>query len=176
MWLAGDYVLHYHINGPVGRLEHEARVAARLAPEALYPDVVAVGRDGEHDWLITRRVPGIVLSAAWPWLTRAERRDAIHQAAAALRAVHHSPAEDLVPPCLLCGAPVISRQAIAAELRTLELPPAYAPLLAAAAAPSVMAHSDFHFNRSSGTKAASQRCSILRCHMSKRLIGIWDFS
>ena len=77
VWLSGDYVLHYHTNGPVGRLEHAARVATRLAPEALYPEVLAVGRDGAHDWLVTRRVPGIVLSAAWSWLTRAERCDAI---------------------------------------------------------------------------------------------------
>jgi aminoglycoside phosphotransferase len=66
VWLTPDYVLHYHLTGPPGRLEHEARIAARLAPEALYPEVIAVGCDGEHDWLVTRRVPGIVLSAAWP--------------------------------------------------------------------------------------------------------------
>jgi hypothetical protein len=147
VWLTRDYVLHYHINGPPGRLEHEARVAARLPPEALYPEVIAVGRDGEHDWLVTRRVPGIVLSAAWPWLARAERRDAIHQAAAALRAVHGSPAQDLVPPCLLCGAPVMSRQALAERLLSLGLPPAYTPLLAAADAPAATAHGDFHFNQ-----------------------------
>ena len=88
VWLTPDYVVHYHLIGPVGRLEHAARVASTLAPEALFPEVLAVGHDGAHDWLVTRRVPGIVLSAACPWLTRAERRDAIHQAAAALRAVH----------------------------------------------------------------------------------------
>ncbi len=140
-------MLHYHTFGPLGRLEHEARVATRLAPEALYPEVVAVGRDGEHAWLVTRRVPGIVLSAAWPWLTPDERRDAVHQAAAALRAVHRSPAQDLVPPCLLHGAPVLSRPALAAWLRTLGLPPAYERLLSAADVPSVMAHGDFHFNQ-----------------------------
>src|SRR6187455_337351 len=69
VWLARGYVLHYHLNGPPGRLEHEAQVATRLPPEALYPEVIAVGRDGEHNWLVTRRVSGIVLSAAWPWLT-----------------------------------------------------------------------------------------------------------
>jgi aminoglycoside phosphotransferase (APT) family kinase protein len=147
VWLSGDYVMHYHTIGPVGRLEHEARVARRLAPEALYPEVIAVGRDGEHDWLVTRRVPGIALSAAWPWLTPDERRDAIHQAAAALRAVHRSPAQDLVPPCLLLGAPVLTRQALAAWLRTLGLPPAYDRLLEAVDVPSVMVHGDFHFNQ-----------------------------
>ena len=53
VWLTPDYVLHYHLTGPPGRLEHEARVAARLLPEALYPEVIAVGRDGDHDWLVT---------------------------------------------------------------------------------------------------------------------------
>lgn len=56
VWLTPDYVLHYHLTGPPGRLEHEARVAARLAPEALYPEVIAAGRDGEHDWLVTNFV------------------------------------------------------------------------------------------------------------------------
>ena len=147
VWLTRDYVVHYHVIGPPGRLEHEARVAARLAPEALYPEVVAVGRDGEHDWLVTKRVPGVALSAVWPWLTRGERRDAIHQVAAALRAVHRSPAQELVPPCLQRGVPVLSRQALADRLRALRMPPRFEGLLAAVGRPSVMAHGDFGFNQ-----------------------------
>jgi hypothetical protein len=81
------------------------------------------------------------------WLTRDERRGAIHQAAAALRAVHRSPAQDLVPPCLLRGAPVMSCQVLTEWLRTFDLSPSYEPLLAVAEAPSAMEHGDFHFNQ-----------------------------
>lgn len=147
VWLTRDHVVHYHVIGPVGRLEHEARVAARLPPEALYPEVVAVGRDGDHDWLVTKRVAGVTLSAAWPWLTSNERRGAINQVAAALRAVHHSPTTDLVPPCLQGGAPVLSRQALADRLRAFEVPPSFELVLAADGPPSVMAHGDFNFNQ-----------------------------
>jgi Phosphotransferase enzyme family len=147
VWLTAEHVVHYHVIGPAGRLEHEARVARRLPAEALYPEVIAVGRDGEHDWLVTRRVAGVPLSAAWPWMTRRDRREAIFQAAAALRAVHHAPAMDLIPPCLQGGAPTLSRRALmeqllAAGLRSLS------PLAGAVDdAPSVMAHGDFSFNQ-----------------------------
>src|SRR5690349_11787471 len=112
VWLTHDHAIHYHIIGPSGRLEHEARVAARLPPEALYPAVLAVGRDADHDWLVTQRVHGVALSEVWPWLSPRDRRDAIHQAAHALRSLHHAPALDLVPPCLQRGEPVLTRPAL----------------------------------------------------------------
>jgi len=147
VWLTAEHVVHYHIIGSVGRLEHEARVAQRLPVEALYPKVIAVGRQGEHDWLVTKRVPGVPLSAAWPWMTQQERRDAILQAAAALRAVHHAPARDLIPPCLQGDAPTLSRRALIERL----LAAGVVELLPLADAldhsPSVMAHGDFSFNQ-----------------------------
>ena len=30
VWLTAEHVVHYHVIGPSGRLEHEARVAGRL--------------------------------------------------------------------------------------------------------------------------------------------------
>jgi hypothetical protein len=147
VWLTAEHALHYHIIGPAGRLEHEARVAARLPPEALYPEVVAVGRDGPHDWLVTKRAPGVPLCAAWPWMTRRERRDAIFQSAAALRAVHGAPATDLVPPCLQGGAPTLSRRALIERLLAAGLV-ALSPLLDAVDdRPDCMAHGDFNFNQ-----------------------------
>lgn len=146
VWLTPDHAVHYHVVGAVGRLEHEARVAERLPPEALYPSVVGVGRDGEHDWLVTRRVPGVPLPAAWPALTPGERRAAIHQAAAALRHVHHAPAMDLIPPVLQGDAPVVSRQALAERARSLRLS-VPAGLFAVDRPPLVMAHGDFSFNQ-----------------------------
>jgi hygromycin-B 7''-O-kinase len=147
VWLTRDHVVHYHVIGPSGRLAHEARVAARLPPEARYPEVLAVGRDGDHDWLVTRRVAGHPLSAVWPWLSRHERRHAIHQVAAALRAVHRSPATDLVPPCLQGGVPVLSRQALAARLTAWGGRGWFDGLFAADGPPASMAHGDFGFNQ-----------------------------
>lgn len=147
VWMTQDHVLHYHVVGPVGRLEHEARVAARLLPEALYPEVVAVGRDGNHDWLVTKRVPGTTLSAVWPSLPDKERRRAIVEVAAALKAIHCSPAVDLVPPCLQRGVPVISRRVLADRLRELRVPPSFYSLLEADDRPHVMVHGDFNFNQ-----------------------------
>lgn len=147
VWLTDEHAVHYHVIGPVGRLEHEARVAARLPAQALYPEIVAVGRRGEHDWLVTRRVPGVPLSAAWPWMTRPERRDAIFQAAVALRAVYHAPVTDLVPPCLHGGAPTETRRDLIARLVAAGLE-SLSPLVAAMDdAPYGMAHGDFNFNQ-----------------------------
>lgn len=147
VWLTAEHVVHYHVIGPVGRLEHEARVAERLPAEALYPEVVAVGRDGEHDWLVTKRVPGVPLSAAWPWMSQRDRRDAIFQAAAALCAVHHAPVTDLIPPCLQGGAPTLSRRALIERLLAAGLV-GLSPLADAVDDGSdIMAHGDFNFNQ-----------------------------
>jgi hygromycin-B 7''-O-kinase len=147
VWLTAEHVVHYHVIGPAGRLEHEARVAARLPAEALYPEVVAVGREGEHDWLVTKRVPGVPLSAAWPWMTQRERHDAVFQAAAALRAFHRAPVTDLIPPCLQGGVPALSRRALIERLLAAGLV-GLSPLADAVDdGPSIMAHGDFSFNQ-----------------------------
>jgi len=147
VWMTDDHVVHYHVIGSIGRLEHEARVAVQLPPEALYPEVVAVGRDGDHDWLVTKRVRGVSLSEAWPCLTPAERQNAISQAANALKAIHHSSTTHLVPPCLQGDAPVLSRQELKHRLQELGKLPSLEGLLKNNMAPSVMAHGDFNFNQ-----------------------------
>jgi Phosphotransferase enzyme family len=147
VWLTREHAVHYHIIGPPGRLAHEARVAARLPPDALYPAVLAVGCDDGHDWLVTQRMPGVALSEAWPWLAPGDRRSAIHQAAQALRTLHRAPALDLVPPCLQRGEPFLTRPSLLARLQSLGLPLPRNLLLAAADGPLVMAHGDFSFNQ-----------------------------
>ncbi len=171
VWLTADHAVHYHVVGAVGRLEHEARVAERLPPEALYPPVVGVGRDSGHDWLVTKRVPGVPLPAAWPSLTPGERRAAIHQAAAALRHVHGAPAMDLIPPVLQGDAPVISRQGLAERARALGLP-VPAELFAGGAAPPVMAHGDFNFNQVMWQDG--RVTALLDVEMSHAEAGDWD--
>jgi len=147
VWMTRDYVVHYHVIGPVGRLEHEARVASRLPPEVLYPEVVAVGRDGNHDWLVTKRVPGTILSAVWPSLDDKERCSAITEVAAALRAIHCSPAMDLIPPCLQRGVRVMSRRRLAHKLQAFDISSSFHTLLEAEDPPYVMVHGDFTFNQ-----------------------------
>jgi hypothetical protein len=159
-WVAGDYVVRYHVIGPAGRLEHEAAVAARLPAVALYPEVVAVGRDDGHDYLVTRRVASLPLHQAWPSMDHDERRSAIGQAAMALRGVHSASALDLVPPCLYRGAPVVRGQELVDRLlwlldqaagdaglkrETGELIVSLAPILDDR--PLVMAHGDFNVSQ-----------------------------
>ena len=171
MWLTPEHAVHYHVIGAAGRLEHEARVASRLPPEALYPAVVGVGRDGEHDWLVTRRVPGVQLPAAWPDLTRRERRMAVTQAAGALRYVHAAPATDLAPPVLQGDAPVTTRWALAGRLRSLGLSVPAAPFAAGAPAP-LMAHGDFNFNQVMW--ADGRVTALLDLEMSHAEAADWD--
>lgn len=147
VWLTAEHVVKYHVIGSVGRLEHEARVAARLPAEALYPEVVAVGRDGEHDWLVTKRVAGVPLSAAWPWMTRRDRREAIFHAAHALRALHRAPVTDLIPPCLQGDAPTLSRRALTERLLAAGLMDLSWLADAIDDSATVMAHGDFNFNQ-----------------------------
>jgi len=139
VWLTRDYVLQLPHKRATRPPRARGPCCSAIAPGAPYPEVIAVGRDGEYDWLVTRRVPGIVLSAAWPWLHVLSGATRSIQAAAALRAVHGSPAQDLVSPCLLCGAPVMSRQALRRTVAVAWASPAYAPLLAAADTPAATA-------------------------------------
>lgn len=110
-WMTDDAVVRYRIIGPTGRLTHEAKVAALVPREALYPTVIAVGCSGKNDWLVTERVPGDPLSAVWAGLSDRQRETATHDLAAAARALHAAPAQHLQPPCLFGGAPVIPRSA-----------------------------------------------------------------
>lgn len=108
-WMTDEAVVRYRIIGPTGRLTHEANVAALLPTEALYPAVIASGRSGNDDWLVTERIPGESLYAVWPRLSLRDREAATHELALAVRALHAAPAQHLQPPCLFSGAPVIPR-------------------------------------------------------------------
>lgn len=108
-WMTDDAVVRYRVIGPTGRLIHEARVAALLPREALYPTVIASGCWGTNDWLVTARLAGESLFAVWPRLSTRQRETATHEVASAVKALHAAPAQHLQPPCLFGGAPVIPR-------------------------------------------------------------------
>ncbi|MFP3905838.1 MAG: phosphotransferase family protein [Acidimicrobiales bacterium] len=87
VWIADEYVIR--VNRRLDpRLRREAALAPHLPPEVQYPEIVAYGGKPGSDWLILKRVPGDVLSRCWPAMSPPERREAIHQLAAALRALH----------------------------------------------------------------------------------------
>jgi hygromycin-B 7''-O-kinase len=90
VWIADEYVIR--VNRRLDpRLRREAHLAPFLPPEVRYPEIVAYGGKPGSDWLIVKRVPGEVLSRCWPTMSPVERREAIHQLAGALRALHQTP-------------------------------------------------------------------------------------
>lgn len=107
VWLAGDYVIRVN-RQPNQRLRREAALGPLLPPEIGYPEIVAYGGDLGADWLVCKRVPGLVLSRCWPAMTRDERRDAVRQLAAKMRRMHQidfpSDLPEIDTPQLLGGA------------------------------------------------------------------------
>lgn len=96
VWLADEYVIR--VNRRLDpRLRREAALAPHLPPEVGYPEIVAYGGKPGADWLIVRRLPGTVLSRCWPDMSRLERREAIHQLAGRLRALHDASAPPDLP-------------------------------------------------------------------------------
>jgi hygromycin-B 7''-O-kinase len=125
VWAAGDVVVRVN-RRTQARLRREAAIGAALPPEVRYPEVVAAGVDAGEDWLVQRRVNGTPLVRCWPSLTSDERRRAVAEIAAALRALHHTteppgvPAAADPPQLLQPGAhatdPICAALARAAEL------------------------------------------------------------
>src|SRR5688572_15338526 len=88
VWYAGPWVVRVNARPRRGNLRHEAEIAAVLPPEVGYPEVVAHGEDDEAEWLIHRRIAGVVLSLAWPGLGERQRRQATHELADRLKMIH----------------------------------------------------------------------------------------
>jgi hygromycin-B 7''-O-kinase len=96
VWIADEYVIR--VNRRLDpRLRREAHLAPHLPPEVRYPEIIAYGGKPGSDWLIVRRVPGDVLARCWPTMSAHERREAIHQLAGALRALHATPTPPDLP-------------------------------------------------------------------------------
>lgn len=105
VWINGEVVLRVNPVPGSRRLHHEVFVAEQLAPEIGYPPILGHGAARAGEWLLLERVPGVVLSRAWPDMPTRARREAIHDLGARLRAIHQTPAEvcfgaDWVPPFL----------------------------------------------------------------------------
>jgi hygromycin-B 7''-O-kinase len=102
VWLTGDMVVRVGRRND-GRLCREASLTPHLPAGLGHPEVIACSPPGGRDWLVSRRVPGTVLSRCWPSMTVTERRTAVRQLARRLRLLHATPS----PPDL---APIVTPQ------------------------------------------------------------------
>lgn len=122
VWMTSEYVVRINRDSSL-RLHREA-VLSQVLPDAVgYPQLIQHGGDVGDDWLVVKRLPGIPLSRAWPDMTGADRRDAVRQLTARLRAVHETPCPRLDGlhdvPQLLDPAPTGS-QAVQRLLNAIE--------------------------------------------------------
>ncbi|MGI8756425.1 MAG: phosphotransferase family protein [Acidimicrobiales bacterium] len=89
VWLTAGYAIRVKRDASL-RLHREAVLSQVLPDEVGYPAVVVHGGEVGSDWLILRREPGMPLSRAWPAMALGDRREAVRQVAARLRAVHRT--------------------------------------------------------------------------------------
>ena len=94
VWIGRDLVVRVN-SLPNERLRREASLASHLPAEVGYPPIVSYGGEVGADYLILKRVEGHPLSRWWPGMTEAQRREAISQLSAKLRAVHTTVAPHL---------------------------------------------------------------------------------
>jgi aminoglycoside phosphotransferase (APT) family kinase protein len=88
VWRIGPAVLRVCWRGDLGRFAREAAVTRALPAGVPYPEVLDTGSDGDLAWQVTRVVEGVPLARLWRGLSRAERRDAVHQIGQALATLH----------------------------------------------------------------------------------------
>jgi aminoglycoside phosphotransferase (APT) family kinase protein len=122
VWMTQELVVRVNRDASL-RLRREAVLSQVLPAEVGYPDLVQYGGEVGSDWLVVRRIPGLPLSRAWPDMTEDDRRLAVSQIAARLRAVHRTRCPRLDGlhdvPQLLDPAPT-GAQAVARLMAALE--------------------------------------------------------
>lgn len=97
VWLSPTHVIRVN-RARDNRLAREAALAPALPREVGYPQIVAYGGGPGEDWLVVERVPGVPLAHRWPDLNRDERRHAVAQIAACLKALHVTDVPAGLPP------------------------------------------------------------------------------
>jgi hygromycin-B 7''-O-kinase len=96
VWISDEYVVRVN-RQPNQRLRREALLGPSLPVQVGYPDIIAYGGQLGADWLVVRRVRGNPLSRCWPTMSPFERRSAVRQLAAMLRALHRTPCPPGLP-------------------------------------------------------------------------------
>ena len=97
VFLAGDHVVRINREGVnAGRLLREAELCLALPRLRWTPEIVEYGRFERTAFAIIRRKQGMTLARWWPDLRASQRREAIDQLGACMRAIHSTD----VPPDL----------------------------------------------------------------------------
>jgi aminoglycoside phosphotransferase (APT) family kinase protein len=97
VWAAGDVIVRLN-RRTSPRLRREATIANVLPPEVRYPGIVASSWEKGEDWLVVRRAAGTPLVRVWSTLAPDDRKRAVEQVAAAMRALHATEAPPTLPP------------------------------------------------------------------------------
>lgn len=83
----GDGIAVRIAHTPVG-MAREAALVRALPREVGHPEILGEGTAEGHGWMVTAEVRGRNLHEAWPTLTPAEQRQAVHQLWARTQIVH----------------------------------------------------------------------------------------
>lgn len=89
VWMTPEFVVRINRDASL-RLHREAVLSQVLPDEVGYPELIQHGGFVGDDWLVVKRLPGVPLSRAWPDMEVDERREAVRQIAARVRAVHQT--------------------------------------------------------------------------------------
>jgi len=116
VWMSPTHVVRVNRSRD-NRLAREAALAPALPAAVGYPRIVAYGGRQGEDWLVAERVPGVPLAHRWPDLTSDQRRAAVAQIAARLRALHATQAPPGLPE--ITDAPQLLDPAAAAPVEPL---------------------------------------------------------
>lgn len=99
VFLAGDHVIRINRESSnAARLLREAELCLALPRLAWTPEIVEYGRQDGTAFLIVRRKRGRTLARWWPDMRRSQRREAVEQLAACLRAIHSTAVPDGLDP------------------------------------------------------------------------------
>src|SRR5699024_6137640 len=71
-------------------MAREAALVRALPRESGHPTILEAGVSQGHGWIVTREVHGQDLAEAWPTLTPADQRRAVHQLWARARVMHEA--------------------------------------------------------------------------------------
>ncbi len=87
-WLAGGLVLRLSAATNTERIRREVRLASHLPNVVGYPEHVASGVTDGYEWSLSKEIPGVNLSEAWPSLSWYERKREIQRIFHIAQAIH----------------------------------------------------------------------------------------
>lgn len=101
VFLADDHVIRINRDrGNAARLLREAELCLALPRLVWTPEIVEYGRENGTAFLIVRRKRGRTLARWWPDMRPGQRRDAVEQLAACMRAIHSTAVPEGLDPIM----------------------------------------------------------------------------